>query len=103
MDRIENVGKFVLVKQGIGQNWQIILFTASALACSARFALRRDSVAELQIHLCEPYADYRVLRRLSNGIFELDLGGPQISPRDISFGVMYKGSRILSPRARINT
>src|SRR5262249_44898494 len=94
-DLIWDIRKFLLLQQGLGEDGQIICFVPVAFACCTRLALRQPDIAELEINLGEASAKDRILRRLPNGVLQLDLSSLEISFSDVLFRLVDGHRRLL--------
>jgi hypothetical protein len=95
LDQIQEVREFVLTQQGICQHRYVVFLIAIAIAGRACLALRRCDIAELEVYLREPRVKDRVLRRLSDGVAQLDFGGLEVSLCDILLGLFDRGRSLL--------
>jgi hypothetical protein len=91
LHQLEEIGKFILTQQGVCQNRQVVRLIAVALAGGARLPLGQPDVAELEVDLRQSSMQDRILRRLANGIAQLDFGGLQVPLCRILFGVLDRG------------
>jgi hypothetical protein len=92
-----DIRKFLLLEQRIGQSGEIVCFVPIAFARCTRLSLCQPGIPEPEINLREARAKDRILRRLPNGVLQLDLSSLEVSLGDILFRLLDGDGRLLRP------